>query len=241
MSVGSTMSCHKTNSSVAHNWSNSVSDESPMGVVLSLHLVVVADRPGDTDFDGHTDLPGNWMADLPGDLARVLDWPLLALPLGAGVALGSSGVAVSVAGVGLPLAVAVSSVATRVHLGVVADHTRAVVDLLGHLVALLSHNILAVLNISGVHNSVVLSVASLVVLGVAGGVSGRVVDRGADLLAVAVVSAVAVAGSCCGKAKGKEGQGKVQHSRISSHLDGELKHFFDILCHISGNDPSVKE
>merc|ERR1719430_2813427 len=194
----------------------------PMGMVLSLHLVVMADRSWDTDFDGHTDLPGNWVADLPGDLARVLDWPLLALPLGVGVALGSSGVAVmgsvSVAGVGLPLAVAVSSVATRVHLGVVANYTRAVVDLLGHLVALLSHNILAVLNIGGVHDSVVLGVARLVVLSVAGGVSGRVVDCGADLLAVAVVPAVAVAGSCCGKPEGKEGQGKVQHSRISSHL-----------------------
>ena len=120
----------------------------------------------------HTDLPGNWVANLPGDLTRVLDWPLLALPLGAGVALGSSGVAVmSVAGVGLPLAVAVSCVATRVHMGVVADHTRAVVDLLGHLVALLSHNILAVLDIGGVHNSVVLGVACLVVLGVAGSVN----------------------------------------------------------------------
>ena len=170
-----------------------------------------------------TDLPRDRVAGLPGDLPGVLDRPLLALPLGVGVALGSSGVAVmsSVAGVSLPLAVAVSSVATRVHLGVVANHTRAVVDLLGHLVALLSHNILAVLNISGVHHSVVLGVARLVVLGVAGGVSGRVVDRGADLLAVAVVPAVAVAGSCCGKPEGKEGQGKVQHSRISSHLDEE--------------------
>merc|ERR1719209_613172 len=190
-----------------------------MCVVLSLYLVVVADRSGDTDFNGHTDLPGNWVANLPGDLTRVLDWPLLALPLGAGVALGSGGVAVmSVAGVGLPLAVAVSCVATRVHLGVVADHTRAVVDLLGHLVALLSHDILAVLDIGGVHHSVVLGVACLVVLGVAGGVCGRVVDCGADLLAIAVVTTVAVAGSSCGKPKGKEGQGKVQHSRISSHL-----------------------
>ena len=179
MTVSSTMSCYKTNSSVAHNGSNSVSDESPMCVVFSLHLVVVADRSGYTNLNGHTDLPGNWMADLPGDLARVLDWPLLALPLGVGVALGSSGVAmmdsVSIAGVGLPLAVTVSSVATRVHLGVVADHTRAVVDLLGHLVALLSHDILAVLDISGVHDGVILGVARLVVLGVAGGVNFGVV------------------------------------------------------------------
>ena len=225
MSVDSTMSCQKTNSSVANNGSNSMSDKSAMGVVLSLHLVVVADRSGHTNLDGHTHLPGNWMADFPGDLAGVLDWPLLALPLGVGVALGSSDVAVmdsvSVAGVGLPLAVAVSCVATMVHLRVVADHTRAVVDLLGHMVALLSHNILAVLDVSGVHDGVVLGVAHLVVLSVAGGVSGRVVDGGADLLAVAIVAATTVARSRCGKPEGKEGQGKVQHSRISSHLDEE--------------------
>ena len=186
----------------------------------------------DLHLNRNTHLPGNWMADLPGDLAGVLDWPLPALPLGVGVALGSSGVAVmgsvSVAGVGLPLAKAVSCIATMVHLGIVADHTRAVVDLLRHLVALLSHDILAVLDISGVHDGVILGVACLVVLGVAGSVSGRVVDCGADLLAVAVVAAMAVAGSSSGKPEGKEGQGKVQHSRISSHLGEEFKCQFDI-------------
>ena len=79
MSVASTMSC------------SSVS-------------IVVADRSGHTKLDGYTHLPENWVADLPGDLAGVLDWPLLALPLGVGVALGFSGVpvmnSVSVAGVG---------------------------------------------------------------------------------------------------------------------------------------------
>ena len=225
-----------------------MSDNSLMGVVLSLHLVVVADRSGHTDLDGNTHLPGNWMADLPGDLAGVLDWPLLALPLGVGVALGSSGVAVmgsvSVAGVGLPLAEAVSCIATRVHLGVVANHTRSVVDLMGHLVALLSHDILAVLDISGVHDGVVLGVARLVVLGVAGGVSGRVVDRGADLLAVAVVTAMAVAGSSRGKPEGKEGQGKVQHSRISSHLmrsSNVSLTYIIFIPHLECKDPSVKE
>ena len=183
----------------------------------------VALLPRNLHLNRHTDLPGNRVANLPGDLARVLDWPLLALPLSVGVALGSSDVmaVMSVAGLGLPLAVAVSCVATRVHLRVVADHTRAVVHLLGHLVALLSHDILAVLHIGGVHHSVVLGVACLVVLGVAGGVCGRVIDCGADLLAVVVVTTMAVAGSSCGKPKGKEGQGKVQHSRISSHLGEE--------------------
>merc|ERR1719234_657604 len=210
---------HKTNSSMADNRGNSVPNKSPMCMVLSLHLVVVADRSGHSDFDGDTDLPGNRVANLSGNLTGVLDWPLLALPLSVGVALGSSDVAVmSVAGLGLPPAVAVSCVATRVHLRVVPDHTRTVVHLLGHLVALLSHDILALLHIGGVHHSVVLSVARQVVLGVAGGVYGRVVDCGADLLAKSVVTTMAVAGSSCGKPKGKEGQGKVQHSRISSHL-----------------------
>merc|ERR1719234_603648 len=185
---------HKTNSSMADNRGNSVPNKSPMCLVHSLHLVVVADRSGHSDLDGDTDLSRNRVANLSGDLTRVLDWPLLALPLSVGVALGSSGVAVmSVAGLGLPLAVAVSCVATRVHLRVVPDHTRAVVHFLGHLVALLSHNILAVLHIGGVHHSVVLGVAGLVVLGVAGGVCGRVVHCGADLLAVVVVSTMAVA------------------------------------------------
>merc|ERR1719234_2208808 len=136
MSVGSTMSCHKTHSSMTHNRGNSMSNNAPMCVVLSLHLVVVADRSGDTDLNGDTDLPGNRVANLSGNLTRVLVWPLLALPLSVCVALGSSDVAVmSVAGFGLPLAVAVSCVATRVHLRVVADHTtRAVVHLLGHVV-----------------------------------------------------------------------------------------------------------
>merc|ERR1719370_1157111 len=43
-------------------------------------------------------------------------------------------------------------------LAVVTNNTRAVVDPLAHLVALLGHNVLAVLHIGGVHNSVVLSV-----------------------------------------------------------------------------------
>ena len=143
-----------------------------MTMVLSLHLVVVAQGPGHTDLNRLTDLPGNrvallpgdGVADLPGDLAGVLDGPLVALPLSVGVALGGGGVAaMSIAGVGLPLVVSTMAV----DLGVMANNTRAVVNLLRHLVALLGNNVLALLHVGGVNNSVVLGVADLVVLSMA--------------------------------------------------------------------------
>merc|ERR1719234_2650463 len=215
---------HKTNSSMADNRGNSVPNKSPMCLVHSLHLVVVADRSGHSDLDGDTDLSRNRVANLSGDLTRVLDWPLLALPLSAGVALGSGDVAVmSVAGLGLPLAVAVSCVATRVHLRVVADHTRAVVHLLGHLVALLSHDILALLDVGGVHNSIVLSVACLVVLGVAGGVNFGVVFSMAvcvvDSIGVATMSLSVVVGGIARGSRGKPGKGNKESE--AQHLFSE--------------------
>ena len=198
-----------------------------MTVVLSLNLVVVAQGPGHTDLNGLTDLPGNrvallpgdGVADLPGDLAGVLDGPLVALPLSVGVTLGRGGVtAVTVAGVGLPLVVSTMAV----DLGVMANNTRAVVNLLGHLVALLGHNVLALLNMSGVHNGVILCVAGLVVLGVANlvvlsvasSVQFSVVHSGADLLAIVVLSTIAasMAGSSAGQGRGRENKDEVQHS-----------------------------
>ena len=84
-------------------------------------------------------------------------------------------------------------------------------NLLGHLVALLGHNVLALLHICGVHNGVILRVARLVILGVAGlvilSVAGSVmfgvVHGGADLLAVVVLSTMAasMAGSSDGQGR----------------------------------------
>ena len=129
-------------------------------------------RHRDADLAGSwdTDLPRDRVAGLPGDLPGVLDRPLLALPLSVGVALRTCAVSsdgTSVAGLCLPLAHRVTSVAAREHLGVVGDHTRAVVHLLGHLVALLCHDILAVFHIGRVNHGVKLSVADLILLGVA--------------------------------------------------------------------------
>ena len=118
-----------------------------------MELVAVAHRPGHPHLDGDAHLPGDWLADLPGDLEGVVDGPLLALPLCAGVALGSAGM--QVASLRLPLAV--------VDLGVAADHSRGVLDMLGNMVALLRHDILAVLHVGGLHHGVVLGESYVVV------------------------------------------------------------------------------
>ena len=135
-------------------------------------------RHRDADLSGSwdTDLPRDRVAGLPGDLPGVLDGPLLALPLSVGVALRTCAVSSdgTVAGLCLPLAHSVTSVAAREHLRVVADHTRAVVHLLGHLVALLCHDILAVFHIGRVDHGVELGVADLILLCVANLVVFRV-------------------------------------------------------------------
>jgi len=131
------------------------------------------------------------VTDRPGHLARVLDGSLLALPLSSGLALWAAGVAIrSIGGVSigigisfsfslglgislsLPLAITVTSVSSMAsnssnpmassdQLAVMSNNSGAGLNPLAHLVALLSHNILAVLHICGVHDSVVLLVADL--------------------------------------------------------------------------------
>jgi len=186
-----------------------------MGLMSSLHLVVMADLAGNphlhrnTDLagDGDTDLPGDRVAllpgnrdtDLPRDLPGILDRPLVALPLSGGMALGPSSVALdtSVATSSLPLHMAIASNnSTRNHLGVVSHDTRAVVNLLGDLVALLGHNILALLDVGRVHDGVELGVAGLLGDGVAHlvmlRVAGLVMLSVAGGLCVGVVQGLAV-------------------------------------------------
>ena len=73
----------------------------------------------------------------------------------------------SVAGVSLSLSLPLVMSTVAVDLGVVSNNAGAVVNLLRHLVALLGNNVLALLHMGGVHNSVKLGVADLVVLSVA--------------------------------------------------------------------------
>jgi len=123
------------------------------------------------------------VADSPGHLTRVLDRSLLALPFSSGMALGATGVAVrsirsisfsisisfSVSisfrfSISLPLSITVSSVASmtsRDELAVVSNNSGARMNPLAHLVAFLSHDVLAVLDVGGVHDHVILLVTNL--------------------------------------------------------------------------------
>ena len=85
-------------------------------------------------------LPGDRVAHLPGDLAGILDRPLVALPLSVGMALGTSGVTMvtTISSSSRPLAMSNSNnsttinatMSTRDNVRVMANNTRAVVNLL---------------------------------------------------------------------------------------------------------------
>jgi len=119
------------------------------------------------------------VADRPGHLARVLDGSLLALPFGSGMALGATGVAVrSIGSIGIgigisfglgisiPLSITITiasmaSMTSSDDLAVVSNNSGVGLNALAHLVALLSDNILAVLDVGGVDNHVILLVTNL--------------------------------------------------------------------------------
>jgi len=61
----------------------------------------------------------------------------------------------------------VSIVSMRNNLGVMTNNCRAVMDLLRGFLAVLSHNILALLNIGCVNNNIILLMASLVIVSLA--------------------------------------------------------------------------
>jgi len=96
------------------------------------------------------------LTDGPGNLAGVLLGDLVALSVLLLLALGAAGVT-SIAGLslslGLPLAV---SVTMGDDLGVVTNNSGALMNLLGDGVAVLSDDVLALLDVGGVHNHVVL-------------------------------------------------------------------------------------
>ena len=101
----------------------------------------------------------NGLAHGPGHLAGVLLGDLVALPVHLLLALGAAGVAsVSGLSIGVPLAI---SVTMRDDLGVVTNNSGALVNLLGDRVAVLGDDVLALLNVGGVHDGVVLLVADL--------------------------------------------------------------------------------
>merc|ERR1719187_2412672 len=156
--------------------------------LLSDNILAVLDVGG---VDNHVIL---LVTNLPGHLSGVLNRPLLALPFGPGMALGSTGVSMRAMSIGrislgisfslglsicLPLSITISSitsVASGDQLAVMTDHTRGVVDPLVYLVTLLGDDVLAVFDVGGVDDCLVCLMALLVA--VAGHTSGNCSEAG---------------------------------------------------------------
>ena len=94
----------------------------------------------------------NSLADRAGNLALILYWPLVALPVLLVVALRPSGVS----RLSLTLAIPIPSMAMSNYLGVMANNSRTVVHLLRCFLAVGGDDVLALLNISSVYNNIVL-------------------------------------------------------------------------------------
>merc|ERR1711970_109468 len=104
------------------------------------------------------------LADRPGHLTRVSLGHLVALLLHMLLALGAGGVSVVTSlGISLSLSLAVS-VTMSDDMGVMTNNSGAVVNLLVGLMALLGDDVLALLDVGGVHYGVVLLVALLPLL-----------------------------------------------------------------------------
>jgi len=135
-------------------------------------------------------------------LTLVVDRLLVALLVGLAEALLVVVLGVSVAGLGLSLGLSlvVARMAVGDNGGVVADNGGRVVHLLVDLFTVLGHDVLALLDVSGVDDDVVFLVALLFVVGLTGGVVLDVVGCVTLALVVVVTAVVGVAGSGGGEA-----------------------------------------
>ena len=91
----------------------------------------------------------NSLADRAGNLALILHWPLVALPVLLVMALRTSGVS------WLSLTLTIPSMSMSHYLGVMANNSRAVVDLLRCFLTMSGDDVLTLLNISSVYNNII--------------------------------------------------------------------------------------
>ena len=165
-----------------------------IGILLNMDMGVAADLIRDLDLI--------WDTNLSGDLAGVLDWLLVALPVLLGMALRSSGVSRLSLSISITLAISISTMSMRDNFGVMTNNCRAVVNLLGSFLAVLGDNILAFLNIGGVNNDIILLMTGLLKLDIVLGM--------AVLLLVAISKVASTRSSLGNSGKSKNGD-KSEH------------------------------
>merc|ERR1719435_61288 len=97
----------------------------------------------------------NSLADRAGNLALILYWPLVALPVLLVMALRTSGVS------WLSLSLTIPSMSMSHNLGVMANNSRAVVDLLRCFLTMSGDDVFTLLNISSVYDNIIFLMALL--------------------------------------------------------------------------------
>merc|ERR1711875_148974 len=108
-----------------------------------------------TDLIGNLDLIRN--ADSPGDLAFILHWPLGTLSVLLVNTLRTSGES----RISFTLTITIPSTSMSHYLGVMANNSRAVVDLLRCFLTMSGDDVLTLLNISSVYNNIIFLMALL--------------------------------------------------------------------------------
>merc|ERR1719320_1541668 len=99
----------------------------------------------------------NSLADRAGNLALILYWPLVALSVLLVNTLRTSGVS----RLSLSLTLTISSISMSHYLGIMANNSRAVVDLLRCFLTMSGDDILTILNISSIYNNIIFLMALL--------------------------------------------------------------------------------
>merc|ERR1719320_831430 len=100
----------------------------------------------------------NSLADRAGNLALILYWPLVALPVLLVNTLRTSGVS------RLSITLTITSMSMSHYLGVMANNSRAVVDLLRCFLTMSGDDVLTLLNISSVYNNIIFLMALLALI-----------------------------------------------------------------------------
>merc|ERR1719435_539519 len=103
----------------------------------------------------------NSLADRAGNLALILYWPLVALPVLLVMALRTSGVSRLSLSISLTLTITIPSMSMSHYLGVMANNSRAVVNLLRCFLTMSGDDVLTLLNISSVYNNIIFLMALL--------------------------------------------------------------------------------
>ena len=183
-----------------------------MSMTMSMTVlpVGIADLPGHLVGCGVTLLSGHLLADWPGHLPLMMLGNLVALLLNMLLADGAIGLGTVSLGLSLSLVVGTA----MDNLGVMANNSAGVVDLLAGVAAVLGDNVLTLFNVGGVNNHIIFLVTHLIIVGMTLLLVDNIIDH------MALHTVLVVAGSSKSSSSQEKSSAESVHLvriRISSH------------------------